>query len=177
MLDDLGQREEAEGLYRQAIVIGEKLAADFSAAPAYRRELAGSHNSLGALLSDLGKYEQAELAHRGALEIRAKLADDFPAEPEYRRDLAQSHSNLGSLLADLRKGEKADDVLVEAFAVAREGMDRAVGIRNIFDPKHSFDPSRLPAVNSAEDSGPHRRSTPARLLEWRNKRHNDKTYP
>ncbi len=41
-------------------------------------------------------------------------------------------------------GEKADAIMVEAFAVAREAMDRAVGIRNIFNPAHSFDPSRLP---------------------------------
>jgi len=44
----------------------------------------------------------------------------------------------------IKKGEKAADLLVEAFAVAREAMDRAVGIRNILNPKHNFDPSQLP---------------------------------
>jgi len=45
------------------------------------------------------------------------------------------------------KGEKADDLMVEAFAVAREAMDRAVGIRNIFNPKlrGQFPVDRLPA--------------------------------
>jgi preprotein translocase subunit SecA len=42
-------------------------------------------------------------------------------------------------------GQRVDDVLVEAFAVAREAMDRAVGIRNIFNPLYKFDPSMLPA--------------------------------
>jgi preprotein translocase subunit SecA len=42
-------------------------------------------------------------------------------------------------------GEQAEDMIPEVFAVARESMDRAVGIRNIFDPAHEFDPSRLPA--------------------------------
>ena len=41
-------------------------------------------------------------------------------------------------------GTKAIDVMEEAFAVAREAMDRAVGIRNIFNPEHGFDPGALP---------------------------------
>jgi preprotein translocase subunit SecA len=36
-------------------------------------------------------------------------------------------------------------LLPEVFAVAREAMDRAVGIRNIFNPVHGFDPSQLPS--------------------------------
>ncbi len=40
-------------------------------------------------------------------------------------------------------GAKTDDLLVEVFAAAREGMDRAVGIRNIFNPEAGFDPSVL----------------------------------
>jgi preprotein translocase subunit SecA len=47
------------------------------------------------------------------------------------------------------KGTKADDLIVEAFAVAREAMDRAVGIRNIFNPAYGFDASRLSAAGRA----------------------------
>ncbi len=36
------------------------------------------------------------------------------------------------------------DIQSEALAVAREVMDRAVGIRNIFNPEGGFDPGRLP---------------------------------
>ncbi len=61
-----------------------------------------------------------------------------------------SDEQLRAKTAELRervaKGAKADDVLVEAFAVAREAMDRAVGIRNILNPAHGFDPSSLPAA-------------------------------
>ena len=39
--------------------------------------------------------------------------------------------------------ETETDLIPEAFAVARESMDRAVGIRNIFDPVHEFDPTLL----------------------------------
>ena len=41
-------------------------------------------------------------------------------------------------------GEKPYDMIPEVFAVAREAMDRSVGIRNIFNPEESFDPGRLP---------------------------------
>jgi hypothetical protein len=44
-----------------------------------------------------------------------------------------------------RDGAQRLEMLPEVFAVAREAMDRAVGIRNIFNPEGGFDPSRLPA--------------------------------
>ncbi|MEM1072656.1 MAG: preprotein translocase subunit SecA [Planctomycetota bacterium] len=43
----------------------------------------------------------------------------------------------------LAEGEDEDAVMVEALAVAREAMDRNVGIRSIFNPEHGFDPSVL----------------------------------
>ncbi|MFA9476900.1 preprotein translocase subunit SecA [Phycisphaerales bacterium AB-hyl4] len=43
------------------------------------------------------------------------------------------------------KGERVRDMLPEVMAVAREAMDRAVGIRNIFNPHAEFDASQLPA--------------------------------
>ncbi|MCC6677309.1 MAG: preprotein translocase subunit SecA [Phycisphaerales bacterium] len=42
------------------------------------------------------------------------------------------------------EGAKTEDIMIEGFAVAREAMDRAVGIRNIFNPQHHFDPTLLP---------------------------------
>ncbi len=60
-----------------------------------------------------------------------------------------SDSQLGEMHAAFRErhdeGATEDDLLVEVFAVAREAMDRSVGIRNIFSPEHAerFDPSRL----------------------------------
>ena len=48
-------------------------------------------------------------------------------------------AELRGKVHELRKkvdgGTKADDLIVEAFAYAREAMDRGVGIRNIFNPK------------------------------------------
>ena len=42
------------------------------------------------------------------------------------------------------KGAKSEDLLIEALAVAREAMDRGVGIRNTLNPEAGFDPSKLP---------------------------------
>ena len=43
----------------------------------------------------------------------------------------------------LKKGESEDAVMIEAIAVAREVMDRNVGIRNVLNPEAGFDPELL----------------------------------
>lgn len=57
----------------------------------------------------------------------------------------QLRGKLSEFRSRVEGGTKADDLMVEAFAVAREAMDRAVGIRNIFNPKAGFDISKLSA--------------------------------
>tara|TARA_X000001036_G_scaffold102999_2_gene96279 strand:- start:1374 stop:5450 length:4077 start_codon:yes stop_codon:yes gene_type:complete len=56
-------------------------------------------------------------------------------------------AELYTKTADFRKrvsdGESATDLIPEVFAIAREAMDRAVGIRNIFNPLHEFDSTLL----------------------------------
>ncbi|MEM8757547.1 MAG: hypothetical protein AAGF47_07175, partial [Planctomycetota bacterium] len=44
----------------------------------------------------------------------------------------------------LADGGDEDQIMIEALAVAREAMDRNVGIRKIFSDEHGFDASRLP---------------------------------
>ena len=60
---------------------------------------------------------------------------------------AFTDAELYAKTAEFRKrvadGESATDLIPEVFAIAREAMDRAVGIRNIFNPIHEFDPSQL----------------------------------
>ncbi len=47
--------------------------------------------------------------------------------------------------ARIEKGQSGSDLLIDAFAVAREAMDRAVGLRNVFNPKYreQFEKSKL----------------------------------
>ncbi len=68
-----------------------------------------------------------------ALEARVRTMSD-----------TQLREMVGEFRSRREKGERSEDLLVEVFAVAREAMDRSVGIRNVFDPKHNFDPSVLP---------------------------------
>ena len=65
-------------------------------------------------------------------------------EPEMRRLTdGEIRGKLGAFRERHDQGEKSEDLLIEVFAAAREAMDRNVGIRNIFNPDHAFDPSAL----------------------------------
>ncbi|MBX3387742.1 MAG: preprotein translocase subunit SecA [Phycisphaeraceae bacterium] len=59
----------------------------------------------------------------------------------------QIRGKYAELRVRAEAGAKAPDLLVEAFAVAREAMDRAVGIRNVFNPRlvEQFDVTALSA--------------------------------
>ncbi|MBI1336773.1 MAG: preprotein translocase subunit SecA [Phycisphaera sp.] len=67
-------------------------------------------------------------------------------EPEIRLLTdAQLREKTQAFRKRLADGEPMSTVLPEALAVAREAMDRSVGIRNIFDPEKHFDPTKLPS--------------------------------
>ncbi|HEY0009875.1 MAG TPA: hypothetical protein VGB55_14195, partial [Tepidisphaeraceae bacterium] len=64
------------------------------------------------------------------------------------KTVALSDAQLRDRTTELReqlkhKKIKAADVLPEALAVIRESMDRNIGMRNIFNPEHNFDPNKL----------------------------------
>ena len=58
---------------------------------------------------------------------------------------AQIKAKTAQFKERIKKGENASDMVPEVFAVAREAMDRNIGIRNIFNPRHreSFPKDRL----------------------------------
>ncbi|MAX23636.1 MAG: preprotein translocase subunit SecA [Phycisphaeraceae bacterium] len=56
---------------------------------------------------------------------------------------AQLKAKTAEFRGRIESGEKIADLLPEVLAVAREAMDRAVGIRSIFNPENNFDPQRL----------------------------------
>ncbi|MCA9272301.1 MAG: preprotein translocase subunit SecA [Phycisphaerales bacterium] len=56
---------------------------------------------------------------------------------------AQLRAKRAEFSDRLKKGESEDNVMIEAIAVAREVMDRNVGIRNALNPESGFDASRL----------------------------------
>jgi preprotein translocase subunit SecA len=58
---------------------------------------------------------------------------------------AELRARTAEFRGRLQAGESATTMIPEVFAVAREAMDRAVGIREIFNPLRGFEPSKLPA--------------------------------
>jgi preprotein translocase subunit SecA len=80
------------------------------------------------------KYTQ-RVAAINALEPKMRLLSDAEIRGAVH-DLRRRHDG----------GTSSEDLLIEAFAFAREAMDRAVGIRNAFNPESGFDPSVLPAA-------------------------------
>src|SRR4051812_13999597 len=75
-----------------------------------------------------------------------RVVDQVSAREDDARTLtdAQIREKTAEFRKRIEDGERAQDMIPEVFAVAREAMDRAVGIRNIFNPSAGFDPSLLP---------------------------------
>ncbi len=77
--------------------------------------------------------------------------DQINAIEEQLRPLTDSElkARFRSIRTRIEGGEKAEAVLPEVFAVAREAMDRSVGIRYTLDPEQGFDAGRLPEAMRA----------------------------
>ena len=73
---------------------------------------------------------------------------------------AELRGQTVSLRQRIEAGERIHDLLPEALAVARQVMDRAVGIRSIFNPDLEFDSAQLPeAVRGLYDDTAQRMAT------------------
>jgi tetratricopeptide (TPR) repeat protein len=93
----LGELQEAEKDYDQALSIYQQLAADFPSRPEFHQDLAKSHNNRGTLLRDTGRLPEAEKDHDQALSIRKQLVAQFPNQPDLRNELAGTYVNLAIL--------------------------------------------------------------------------------
>jgi serine/threonine protein kinase len=114
----LGELNQAQIDYDEAVSIRKQLAADFPARPESRRELAGGYSNRGMVLRATGRLKEAEADWNNALSICKQLAADFPCRPEFRQELAGCYNNRGVLRRDTGR-------LLEA----EEDYDRAVRIR------------------------------------------------
>ncbi|MEO0586544.1 MAG: preprotein translocase subunit SecA, partial [Planctomycetota bacterium] len=74
---------------------------------------------------------------------RVQLINDLEPQTRGLTD-AQLRDKTAEFRRRVGEGERMAEMLPEVMAVAREAMDRAVGIRNIFDDAHGFDASKLP---------------------------------
>jgi serine/threonine protein kinase/Tfp pilus assembly protein PilF len=94
----LGQHEDAERAYRQAIAILKKLASQLPEVSAARQELARAHNNFGNLLSTTGKLDEAEQQLVLARDLHLQLVRDHGnREPVHKKEAASTSTNLGTL--------------------------------------------------------------------------------
>jgi serine/threonine-protein kinase len=118
--DRLGQKAEAEAVYRRAAALYEGLAHDFPTAPVYRRQLGEMWNGLGAPLHFLGKRAEAEAAYRAAVATFTRLAAEFPDVPDYKNQLAKSRCNVGYLLQTLQRSGESKLLYIQAVKAQEE---------------------------------------------------------
>lgn len=95
---------------------------------------------IGPLIAKIAGSRNERIVKRYT--TRVGLISELEAEMRGLSD-EQLRGKLEELRSRHDQGAKADDLQIEAFAVAREAMDRHVGIRNIFNPEHGFDPGVL----------------------------------
>jgi serine/threonine protein kinase len=99
--------QEAEGALRNAIRLDRELVAGFADQPRFRIDLAGSHCTLGYILTAAKRYEEAEACCREAL----GLVDSSATAPDpltQRGVLFQVHQQLGQILAATGREGDAD---------------------------------------------------------------------
>ncbi len=116
----LGELQEAEKDYNQALSLYQQLSADFPTRPDFRRELARSHLNRGLLLRDTGRLPRAEKDYEQALGIQKQLVADFPPRPEFRLDLAKSYLNRGNLLSATGRLPQAEKDYEQALGIQKQ---------------------------------------------------------
>ena len=81
-------------------------------------------------------HKRVALINAKEPEIRRLTDEELRAKTqEFRDDATQDRATV--------LGGAGESRLIEIMAVAREAMDRAVGIRGVFNPELNFDPSRF----------------------------------
>jgi serine/threonine protein kinase len=99
VLDELGQKGQAEVECRKSFDLYHGLAAEFPGDVTYQRNLANCRWRLAMVLKGLGKRAEAEAELRAALATTGELATEFPRNSDYQEDLAGLHTILATTLA------------------------------------------------------------------------------
>jgi serine/threonine protein kinase len=120
MRSTLGETEEAEKDYDQALVIQTQLTADFPARAQFYQDLAVMHNSRGNLLRAKGRMQEAEDDYDQALSIQNHLPADFASRPDFRQEFARSHNNRGFLFSNTGRPQEAENEYAQALLIGTQ---------------------------------------------------------
>jgi eukaryotic-like serine/threonine-protein kinase len=100
VLFDQGARSEAGKLYREALVITQKLASENSKDPNFRADLAAIYQQIGNVFEAQGNIEEALKNYEESLALREKLVEQSPQNSEWQLKLSWSLQKVGLMLDD-----------------------------------------------------------------------------
>jgi tetratricopeptide (TPR) repeat protein/tRNA A-37 threonylcarbamoyl transferase component Bud32 len=123
--DLLGDRQQAEQSYQQAVTILDGLMSAHPPSRDCREQLAASWNNLGNLLGKTGRLAEADEAYRRAEPLLESLVADFPTVPLYRGKLGVVRSNRGRIATSLRRPAEAEEHLRHARELLEKPPDDA----------------------------------------------------
>jgi tetratricopeptide (TPR) repeat protein len=113
----LGERNEAEEAFRQAVLLLEQLAAESPDDPTFRQELAGVHNDLALLYHATQRWPECVAALGQAWAVLGQLERQHPTVPTFRYDRARIQNNLIGINRQLGRLDQADTASQEAMAL------------------------------------------------------------
>ena len=107
----LGEHQQAEQAYGQAVGLLDQLRAEAPAKRVYRQELARAYRGRAVVLAALGRREAAAKANETAVKLQEELVAEDPDHPDYRNDLAEQPELPGRSISELPAGSKRRRVL------------------------------------------------------------------
>lgn len=112
MLWVLEKKEEAEGLYREALKLWRELSKEKSDNTDMMNECV-TYSNLAILLEELDRLDEAESMYREAAGLYRRLAKENLSE--YGPGLLRVYNNLINLLEKTGQEEKAEEIRQETF--------------------------------------------------------------
>ena len=104
---------EGEALYKEALLIRERLAAVNPSA--YEPDLANTQNNLAVVYNDTHRFSESESMHKAALEIRERLVAANPSA--YEPYLLVTKHNLADLYSDTYRFSESEKMYKEELSI------------------------------------------------------------
>lgn len=133
LLDETGRGEAALPIYKQGLVLEEKLASDFPRVPRYQEMAAGLHSGIGYVHVGSGRPVEAEAALRRSLAVWENSSALFSGRQAHLHwNLGEAQANLGKLLFSSGKQGEASELLrrsIENWETAVREDPESIGVR------------------------------------------------
>jgi tetratricopeptide (TPR) repeat protein len=127
----LGQRDQAERCFLEALALQDPLTVSFPAVAAYRHALSRTYYDLGAFWDSLGRKPEAMDHLLKGLALVETLNATFPSEPIYRSDRAALHDRYAIALIGLNR-------VAEAATEFRKAIDLLDELAAGFPDVHAY---------------------------------------